>query len=75
MNNCEYNHMFSLFSLVYHELQFRCDLGHKSDKQLFIYFHTLPAYLITPEENSEIHSNGLYKLGILFSSWIFNMHR
>lgn len=75
MNKCEYNHMFSLFSPVYHELQFHCDLGHKSDKQLFIYVHPLPAYLIIPEENSEIHSNGLYKLGILFSSGIFNMHR
>lgn len=40
---------------------------------LFIHFHKLPAYLINPKENLEIYSNGLYKLGILFSSWIFNM--
>lgn len=28
--------MFSLFLPAYRELQFHCDLGHKSDKQ-FIY--------------------------------------
>ena len=62
--------MFSLFSPVYHELQFHCDLGHKSDKQLFIYFHKLPLYLINPEENLEMYSSGFYKLNVLFSSWI-----
>lgn len=62
--------MFSLFWPVYHELQVYCDLGHKSDKQLFIYFHKLHAYLINSEENLEIYSNGLYKLGTFFSSWI-----
>lgn len=62
--------MLSLFSPVYHELQVYCDLGHKSDKQLFIYFHKLHAYLINSEENLEIYSNGLYKLGTFFSSWI-----
>lgn len=60
--------MLSLFLPVYHELQFLCDLGHKHDKLLFIYFHKLPVYLINPEENLEIPPNGLYKLSTLFSS-------
>lgn len=68
INDCAYNHMFGLFSPVYHELQFHCDLGHKRDKLLFTYFHKLPAYLINPEENLEISPNGLYKLSTLFSS-------
>lgn len=57
-----------LFSPVYHELQFHCDLGHKHDQLLFIYFHKLPVYLINPEENLEISPYGFYKLGTLFSS-------
>lgn len=49
-------------------MNYNCDLGHKSDKQL--YFHKLHVYLINPEENLKIYSNGLYKLGVIFSSWI-----
>lgn len=49
-------------------MNYNCDLGHKSDKQL--YFHKLPVYLINPEENLKIYSHGLYKLGVFFSSWI-----
>ena len=70
MNNCEYDHMFNLFSPGYHELQFYCDLSHKSDKQLFIQFYKLHVYLINPEENLEIHFDGLYKFSVFFSSWI-----
>jgi len=47
---------------------YNSDLGHKSDKQL--YCHKLHVYLINPEKNLKIYSNGLYKLGVIFSSWI-----
>lgn len=67
--------MFSLFSLVYHELQFYYDLDHKNDKYLCIYFHKLHVYLINPEEKLEMHSSGVIQVGVSCSPLISNINR
>lgn len=46
-------------------MNYNCDLGHKSDKQLWL--HKLHVYLINPEENLKIYSKKLYQLGLFFS--------